>query len=164
MAKENLSNHRLDPVDKAILNLLQEDSCYTTKQLSAQLNLSPTPIYERVKRLEQEGYIRKYVALLDKQKLGKGLIVFCNVSLKEHANPLGEKFVHQILSLPEVVECYNISGQYDFMLKVLVSDMPEYQNFIIHKLASLENIGSTHSIFVMGEIKYSTTVPLPREE
>ena len=160
MAKDNLSAHHLDQVDKAILNLLQEDSRYTTKQLSAQLNLSPTPIYERVKRLEQEGYIRKYVALLDKQKLGKGLIVFCNVSLKEHANPLGEKFVNQILSLPEVVECYNISGQYDFMLKVLVSDMPEYQNFIIHKLAALENIGSTHSIFVMGEIKYSTTVPL----
>lgn len=150
----------IDKTDLAILKHLQNNSTITTKELASKLHLTPTPVYERIKKLEREGYIKKYVALLDKQKLNKGLMVFCNVSLKEHGKNIGKKFVTDIVSLPEIVECYNISGEYDFMLKILVADMSSYQNFVMNKLSSIENIGSAHSIFVMGEIKNSTVVPI----
>lgn len=150
----------LDKTDIALLKLLQEDSLQTTKELAGKLHLTPTPVHERIKRLHKEGYIKRYVALLDHRKLDRGLIVFCNVSLKQHEKEIGRKFVRDILSLKEVTECYNVSGDYDFMLKVMVKDMPEYQNFIMNRLGSIENIGHTHSVFVMGEIKNTTSLPL----
>ncbi len=145
----------LDQTDKELLRLLQKNSQITTKELSEKLHLSSTPVYERQKRLERDGYIEKYVALLNKEKLGKKLTVFCNVKLNQHQRGMGEKFVNAINELPDVMECYNISGEYDFMLKILVEDMPQYQDFIMNKLTLIENIGSTHSTFVMGEIKRS---------
>jgi Lrp/AsnC family leucine-responsive transcriptional regulator len=148
---------KFDNTDRDILKYLQEDAKLTTKELAGRLNLSPTPVYERVKRLENEGIITKYVAVVDREKVGKGLMVLCNIRLKEHEQKAGSKFVKQIIELPEVVECLNISGDYDFLIKVVVSDMREYQSFIMNKLASLENIGSTQSIFVMGEIKNDNT-------
>ena len=148
---------KFDNTDRDILKYLQEDAKLTTKELAGRLNLSPTPVYERVKRLENEGIITKYVAVVDREKVGKGLMVLCNIRLKEHEQKAGSKFVKQIIELPEVVECLNISGDYDFLIKVVVSDMREYQSFIMNKLASLENIGSTQSIFVMGEIKNENT-------
>jgi len=151
---------KLDQTDISLLKYLQEDSTLTTKELALKLHLTPTPVHERIKRLEKDGYIKKYVALLDNQKLNKGLVVFCNVTLRQHQKDIGKKFVKDIISLKEVTECYNTSGDYDFMLKVMVKDMPEYQNFIMNKLASIENIGSTHSMFVMGEIKNTTSLPL----
>lgn len=151
---------KLDKTDLALLRELQQDSMQTTKELAAKLNLTPTPIHERVKRLEREGYIKKYVALLDPEKMQRGLVVFCSVTLKQHQRDIGAKFVKDIISLEEVTECYNVSGDYDFMLKVMVKDMPSYQNFIMNKLASIENIGSTHSMFVMGEIKHETALPI----
>lgn len=151
--------NELDKTDLAILKALQENALITTKELASKLHLTPTPVYERIKRLEREGYIAKYVALLNKQKLQRGLMVFCNVSLKEHAKDVGKNFVKDIVALPEIVECYNISGEYDFMLKILVADMPAYQHFVMNKLSTIKNIGSAHSIFVMGEIKNSTALP-----
>jgi Lrp/AsnC family leucine-responsive transcriptional regulator len=148
---------KFDNTDRDILKYLQEDAKLTTKELAGRLNLSPTPVYERVKRLENEGVIKKYVALVDREKVGKGLMVLCNIRLKEHEKIAGARFVKQIIELPEVVECLNISGDYDFLIKVVVGDMREYQSFIMNKLASLENIGSTQSIFVMGEIKNDNT-------
>ncbi|MFT7436250.1 MAG: Lrp/AsnC family leucine-responsive transcriptional regulator, partial [Psychromonas sp.] len=109
------------------------------------------------KRLESEGVITNYVAVVNREKVGKDLMVLCNIRLKEHEKKAGARFVQQITELPEVVECLNISGDYDFLIKVVVSDMREYQSFIMTKLASLENIGSTQSIFVMGEIKNDRT-------
>jgi DNA-binding Lrp family transcriptional regulator len=147
-----------DSIDKSILRYLQQDATLKTRELSALLNLSYTPVYERVRRLEKEGVIKKYVALVDRDKVGKKLMVFCNISLKEHSRSIGEKFVEAIMAFPEVTECFNISGDYDFLLKVVVEDMPAYQRFLMEKLGSLQNIGSTHSLFVMGEIKYSTEV------
>lgn len=144
---------KFDKTDKEILMHLQGDAKLTTKELAGRLNLSPTPVYERVKRLENEGVIKKYVAVIDREKVGKDLMVLCNIRLKEHEQRAGSKFVSEIVKLEEVVECLNISGDYDFLIKVVVSDMREYQSFIMNKLASLENIGSTQSIFVMGEIK-----------
>lgn len=150
----------LDQIDKLILRYLQEDATLKTRELSALLNLSYTPVYERVRRLEKDGIIKKYVALVDRDKVGKKLMVFCNIALKEHSRIMGEKFVDAIMAFTEVTECFNISGDYDFLLKVVVEDMPAYQRFLMEKLGSLENIGSTHSLFVMGEIKYSTEVTM----
>lgn len=144
---------KLDITDRDILKFLQEDAKLTTKELAGRLNLSPTPVYERVKRLENEGVIKKYIALVDREKVGKDLMVLCNIRLKEHEKEAGIKFVSAICTFDEVTECLNISGDYDFQLKVVVDDMRSYQSFIMNKLASLENIGSTQSIFVMGEIK-----------
>jgi DNA-binding Lrp family transcriptional regulator len=143
---------KIDSTDKEILRHLQQDALLTTKELASRLNLSPTPVYERVRRLEKDGVIKKYVALVDREKVSKDLMVFCSIRLKEHAQQAGAKFVEEIVAL----ECYNISGDYDFMLKIVVHDMREYQAFLMNKLASLENIGSTHSIFVMSEIKHET--------
>lgn len=150
----------LDNTDHQILKALQSDSTLTTKELAAIIHLSPTPIYERVKKLERQGYIKKYVAILDSEKLDKGLTVFCNITLKEHTREIGNQFVEDIRSLHEVTECYNISGDYDFLLKVMVKDMKHYQDFVINSLGSIQNIGSAHSTFVMGEIKHSYEVPI----
>ena len=146
----------LDATDIQILKRLQADSNINIKELASELFLTATPVYERIKRLEREGYIMKYVALLDKKKLNLGMTVFCNVRLKEHAKNVGANFVKDIVALPEIIECYNIAGDYDFMLKILVADMASYQDFVMNKLSTIENIGNTQTIFVMGEIKNST--------
>lgn len=146
----------LDNTDLQILKQLQADSTISIKDLAAKLFLTATPVYERIKRLEREGYIKKYVALLNKEKLNRSMTVFCNVRLKEHAKNVGANFVKDIVALPEIIECYNIAGDYDFMLKILVADMASYQDFVMNKLSTIENIGNTQSIFVMGEIKHST--------
>ncbi|MBA0882595.1 MAG: hypothetical protein RLZZ540_1391 [Bacteroidota bacterium] len=146
----------LDNTDLQILKHLQQNSNISIKDLAAKLFLTATPVYERIKRLEREGYIMKYVALLNKEKLNRSMIVFCNVRLKEHAKNVGANFVKDIVALPEIIECYNIAGDYDFMLKILVADMASYQDFVMNKLSTIENIGNTQSVFVMGEIKHST--------
>tara|TARA_R110002050_G_scaffold100580_1_gene208160 strand:+ start:111399 stop:111869 length:471 start_codon:yes stop_codon:yes gene_type:complete len=150
----------LDQTDLDLLNHLQENANYTTKELAVLVNLSQTPVYERVRKLEKSGYIKKYIALLDAEKLGRGLIVFCNITLKQHTKEIGNKFVEDIMSLKEVTECYNISGDYDFKLKVMVKNMKDYQDFVINSLGSVENIGSAHSTFVIGIIKQSYAVPI----
>jgi len=148
----------LDNTDLQILKHLQENSNINTKDLASKLFLTVTPVYERIKRLERDGYITKYVALLDRKKMNRGMTVFCNVRLKEHAKNVGSNFVKDIVALPEIIECYNIAGDYDFMLKILVQDMASYQDFVMNKLSTIENIGNTNSIFVMGEIKHSTAL------
>jgi Lrp/AsnC family transcriptional regulator, leucine-responsive regulatory protein len=149
---------KIDETDKAILNLLQGDAHMTTKELSSHLNLSSTPVYERVRRLEREKVIKKYIAVIDREKVGRDLMVFCSIRLKEHAQELGKEFVRKVVEMPEVMECFNISGDYDFLLKVLVKDMKAYQSFLMNNLASLDNIGSTHSNFVMSEIKADAVI------
>lgn len=150
----------LDATDKKILTILQENSDITTKELADKINLSQTPVYERVKKLEKEGYIKKYVAVLNAEKLDLGLIVFCKITLKEHNKEIGKQFVQDITAIAEVTECYNTSGDYDFLLKVIVKDMKHYQDFVLNKLGEIENIGSAHSTFVMGEIKHSYALPI----
>lgn len=130
------------------------------KEVAAQLNMTTTPVYERIKRMEEDGYIRKYVALADKDKLGLSLLAFCNVSLKEHARDALLNFEEQVRGLPEVIECYHIAGLFDYLLKVVVTDMAAYQHFIVNKLAAFDNIGNVQSMFVMTEIKYSTRLPV----
>ena len=150
----------LDQVDLKLLELLQESGKLTTKEIAQQVHLSPTPVYERIKRLEREGVIKKYVALVEAEKVGKGLIVFCDITLKEHTKEIGNQFVREIMFSKYVCECYNISGDYDFRLKVMVRDMKHYQDFVLNDLGSIKNIGSAHSTFVMGVIKHNYAVPL----
>ncbi|RKR07902.1 Lrp/AsnC family leucine-responsive transcriptional regulator [Maribacter vaceletii] len=150
----------LDVTDIQLLKHLQENSNVTTKELAALVNLSPTPVYERIRKLEKEGYIKQYIALLNADKLDRELIVFCNITLKQHTKAIGNKFVEDIVALKEVTECYNISGDYDFKLKIMVRDMKDYQDFVINSLGGIENIGSAHSTFVIGVIKQSYAVPI----
>lgn len=143
----------LDNIDLQLLKILSQNCKYTTKDLAAQVNLSSTPVFERVKKLEENGYIKKYIAILNAEQFEKGFIVFCNIKLKQHNKSIGHKFVTDIMNIEEVVECYNISGDYDFILKVYAKDMKHYQDFVFNKLGAVDSIGSTHSTFVMAEIK-----------
>ena len=152
-SKENYSMEELDAIDLKLLKMLGKDSEITIKELAAKVNLSPSPVFERVKRLKTNGYIKRYIAIIDAEKLEHGLIVFCNIKLKQHDKSIGHQFVTDILKLKEVVECYNISGDFDFLLKVYAKDMKHYQDFVFNKLGSVTSIGSTHSTFVMCENK-----------
>lgn len=144
---------RLDDIDLKLLRLLQEDAHLTTKQLAERVNLSTTPVFERVKRLENEGFVKKYVAVLDAGKLNRGFMVFCSVKLKQMNRSIAQDFVTVIKDIPQVTECYNISGEFDYLLKINAPDMAYYNDFIINTLGTIESIGSILSSFVMREIK-----------
>lgn len=143
----------LDPKDRAILRLLQENAKITVREIAEKVHLSTTPVHERIKRLEDSGVISQYITLVDYARIAKRLMVICYVSLKEHNKRAGDSFIRAIQTMDEVVECYNISGEFDFMLKVVVTGMDDYYNFHVNKLSQVENMGHVQSIFVMGVIK-----------
>ena len=150
----------LDNTDKLLLKLLQEDSKQTTKELSLKLNLSVTAVYERIKKLEREGIVEKYVALLNRNKIHKGFVVFCHLKLMQHTKEFISQFEIEVVKLTEVLECFHVSGDYDYILKICVENMEEYREFMVTKLTSLQHIGSTHSTFMIGEVKNSTAFVL----
>lgn len=150
----------LDEIDKKILMLLQENSRITNKELSEQLGLSTTPIFERVKKLEKSGMITKYVALLDRKLAGKELLALIAISLKQHSRPLINSFMAQINALPEVLEFFHTTGKSDFIIKVAIADMEEYQDFILNKLSAIDEVANLETSFVMSEIKSSTALVL----
>ena len=150
MAEENLV---LDSKDLSILALLQKNARITVKEISEQVHLSTTPVHERIKRMEQSGVIKQYATLVDHSKVKRGLMVICYVSLKEHSKNAGMKFIKTINALNEVIECYNISGEFDFMLKVVAENMDDYYDFHVNRLSPIENMGHVQSVFVMGIIK-----------
>ena len=150
----------LDAIDKKLLLMLQTDAKKTTKALSLKLNLSVTAVYERIKKLEKEGVIEKYVALLNSSKIDRNFVVFCHLKLIQHTKEFISKFESQIIKLPEVLECHHVSGDYDYILKILVKDMEAYRSFLVTKLTTLEHIGSTHSTFMISEVKKTTVVSL----
>jgi Lrp/AsnC family leucine-responsive transcriptional regulator len=143
-----------------LLLLLQTDAKKTSKALSLKLNLSVTAVYERIKKLEKEGVIEKYVALLNSSKIDRNFVVFCHLKLIQHTKEFISKFESQIIKLPEVLECHHVSGDYDYILKILVKDMEAYRSFLVTKLTTLEHIGSTHSTFMISEVKKTTVVSL----
>lgn len=153
--KENIVSFDYSPDEKdlQILRLLQQNARITVKEIGEQVYLSTTPVHERIKRMETTGIIKQYAALLDHTKVKKPLMVICYVSLKEHNKNAGVKFIETINRLSEVVECYSISGEFDFMLKVMAGSMDDYYNFHVNKLSQLENMGHVQSVFVMGIIK-----------
>ena len=145
---------KLDKVDLQILRTLQENARLTTKELAAQVSLSSTPVFERLKRLEREGYIKKYIAVLDADKLNQGFVVFCNVKLRRMNKDIAMEFTRIIQNIPEVTECYTISGSYDYLLKIHAPNMKYYQEFIINVLGTIDSLGSLESMFVMDEVKH----------
>ncbi|MEO0038769.1 MAG: hypothetical protein RIQ59_1980 [Bacteroidota bacterium] len=146
----------MDALDNKLLQLLQSDTKKTNKELSLKLNLSVTAVYERIKKLEREGIIEKYVALLNRNKINKGFVVFCHIKLIQHSKDFLTKFESEVVKLNEVLECFHVSGDYDYILKICVKDMEEYREFMVTKLTTLQHIGSTHSTFMIGEVKNTT--------
>lgn len=143
----------LDTKDIAILALLQQNARMTVKEIADKIHLSTTPVHERIKRMEFNGVIKQYATLVDHAKVKKGLIAICYVSLKEHSKTAGTRFIKAINAMTEVIECYNISGEFDFMLKVVTEDMNAYHDFHVNKLSNIENMGHVQSVFVIGIIK-----------
>lgn len=145
---------KLDKVDLQILRTLQENSRLTTKELATRVSLSSTPVFERLKRLEANGYIKKYLAVLDAEKLNQGFMVFCKVKMQHMNYDIAVQFAEIISGIPEVTECYNISGSFDYLLKIHAPDMKYYQSFILNVLGRVENLSSLESVFVMDVIKH----------
>ena len=153
-------NSTLDEKDILILKTLQEDADLTNRQLAARVHLSPTPVYERVRRLKEEGYIKRISAILDVEKLNCSFVAFCYIKMKQHTYENATKFMEAVQHLDEVGECYNISGDFDFLMKVYVSSMKEYQQFVLRILGDLDCIGGLSSSFVMGEVKSTHCIPV----
>lgn len=147
---------KLDAIDKKLLMLLQEDSKQTHKELSAKMDLSVTAVYERIKKLEREKIIKGYVAILDPAKISRSFVVFCHIKLVQHTRECVTTFEKEVVKLDEVLECFHVSGDYDYILKVNVADMEAYREFMVSKLTNLKFIGSTHSSFVIGSVKNTT--------
>ncbi|WP_257669606.1 Lrp/AsnC family transcriptional regulator [Parapedobacter tibetensis] len=150
----------LDPTDKALLRLLQHDATLTNKELAYKLNKSPATIHERVRRLKEQGYITRIVAIVDRKKIDKTLIAISHVLLKEHtAKTLGE-FEQRVAQFEEVMECYQMTGSFDFILKIATTNMEEYHLFLRNKLAVLPNIVTVQSFFILSETKSETAYPV----
>ena len=149
---------KIDETDIRLLAMLQTDSKKTTKEYANDLGLSVTAVYERIKRLEKRGAIIQYVALVDRQKVGRDFTVLCHVKLIQHSKEFLTQFEREVLKLAEVAECYHISGDYDYMLKIHVRDMQAYRNFMVSKLTVIKHIGSTQSSFVINEVKHTTAI------
>jgi len=143
----------LDKTDLAILKLLQQNARITIKEISEKVHLSTTPVHERIRRMEGNGVIKEYATIVNGAMVKRGLMVICYVSLKQHSKNAGAKFIKSILEMNEVIECLTISGEFDFMLKVVEENMDAYYNFHVNKLSEIENVGNVQSVFVMGVIK-----------
>ena len=151
---------RLDKTDTLILKALQENGRLTIKDLALKVHLSPTPVFDRVHRLEDEGYIQRYTAILSPSRLGRGFIVYCSVRLRRMGKDIANDFIAKVKDIPEVAECYNISGDFDFLLKIYAPDMKYYNDFLINTLGTIDSLGSVQSQFVMNEVKNSYGLPV----
>ncbi|MDE5643870.1 MAG: Lrp/AsnC family transcriptional regulator [Muribaculaceae bacterium] len=149
------SNREIDDIDVDIIRVLQQNARLSVRELAAKVHRSPTPVFERLRRLEAEGVITAYSARIDMMKVGRGFTVFCNVRLRHINTAIHNDFAAEVHNMPEVVECYNISGEFDYMLKVQVPDMKSYRSFVTERMGNLPMIDSVQSVFVMDEIKQS---------
>ena len=156
------NGYKLDDTDVRILLELQKNSQLTVKELAAKVHLSASPTFERQKRLEHEGYISRYMAVVDAQKAGNGIMVLCNIRLKQHSEEMIQQFIDAVQDIDEITECFNTSGEYDFLIKVYARDMHAYQQFMQHRLGAMSCLGSLHSVFVMSETKNTHGVPVTK--
>ena len=150
----------LDATDTRILELLQKDASLSTQQVADQLNLSQSPCWRRINRLQQAGYIRGKVTLLDREALGIDVVVFATVNLTTHGRRNLTEFEREVEVLPEVLECYTMAGSWDYMLKIVVKDIRRYERFVRDRLLQLAHVGEVHSHIAVTEIKNSTVLPL----
>lgn len=153
--REAIAAVQIDSKDIEILRLLQDNSKLTVREIASLVHLSPTPVHDRIKRLEKSGVIKKYITLIDSQLINKNFTVICHVSIKEHNKQAGVKFIESMMKHKEIIECYNISGEFDFMLKIVCSSMQEYHQFHMNTISIMEGIGQTKTFFVMDIIKES---------
>ncbi|MGB1508296.1 MAG: Lrp/AsnC family transcriptional regulator [Crocinitomicaceae bacterium] len=154
---------KIDPIDIKILEKLQNNAMVTAKELASEMSLTTTPIYERIKKLQNSGIIKKYVALLDADLIGKSITVFINITIKDHHSTKRDEFVIQMKKLSAVMEFYHTSGSFDFLAKVRFSNIQEFRNFLVNELSSIYNISDIESQIVLEEIKYSTRIILDKE-
>ncbi|WP_299128283.1 Lrp/AsnC family transcriptional regulator [uncultured Winogradskyella sp.] len=154
--------HSLDKIDTQILSILQKDSNRTTKSIAEELGMTTSPVFERIKKLEKEGYIKKYVAVLDNKKIGLKLTVFIGITLQGHTRSYLEKFVTEINNFPEIVECHRVSGNFDYLLKLVVEDIEAYETFIISKLTLLPYLGNVQSLITLSTGKETNEIDLSR--
>ena len=143
----------LDSTDIDILRALQEDGRLSVRELAAKVHRSATPVFERLRRLEADGVIKSYTALIDQNKIGRGFTVFCNVRLRHINTEIHTEFAEEVMKMNEVSECYNVSGGFDYILKVQVPDMKAYRHFVTERLGRLSMLDSVQSVFVMEDIK-----------
>ena len=155
-----METQTLDKTDIQILKVLQENGRITVKDLAHKVHLSPTPVFERMHRMETAGIIERYTTVLNAAKLGRGFIVFCSVKLRRMGKDIAHDFVNRVKDIPEVAECYNISGEFDYLLKIYAPDMQYYNAFIINVLGTIKSLGSIQSSFVMDPVKTSAGIPL----
>ncbi|MDB5004423.1 MAG: winged helix-turn-helix transcriptional regulator [Mucilaginibacter sp.] len=153
-------NNQLDPTDIGLLSLLQNDARLTHKELGERLHKTVTPIHLRVRKLEEEGYIKRYSAIVDPKKIGRGLIAYTQVQLKQHSQESLQNFQLEVVKLTEIMECYHMTGAFDFLLKVAIKDMDEYNLLVMNKLSKLPDVGMMQSFFVMSEAKNETAYDL----
>ena len=149
---------KLDSIDAQLLNYLQKDAKQTNKELASKLNMSVTAVYERIKKLEKAGVIDNYVALLNKESIGRAFIAFCHIKLVKHSQELVNQFEKEVATIDEILEVYHLSGDYDYLLKVHVKDMESFRKFMVNKLTNIDHIGSSNSMFVISEVKHTTAV------
>ncbi|MBT7851421.1 MAG: Lrp/AsnC family transcriptional regulator [Formosa sp.] len=149
---------KLDSIDTQLLNFLQKDAKQTNKELASKLDMSVTAVYERIKKLEKSGVIANYVALLNKESIGRAFIAFCHIKLVKHSQDLVNQFEKEVATIDEVLEVYHLSGDYDYLLKVHVKDMESFRKFMVNKLTNIDHIGSSNSMFVISEVKHTTAV------
>lgn len=150
--------YQIDEKDKEIMRVLQNNARLTNKELAAKIHLSTTPTFERVKRLERTGYIKQYATILDAHKLNKGFTVFCSIKLRQVNSEKALAFCEMVKEIPEVTECYNISGSFDYMLRIQSPNMQYYQRFLLDVIGQHENIATLESTFVMEEVKHEYSV------
>ncbi len=150
----------LDDLDKAILHCLQTDGRMSNVDLAAQVNLSPPAVHARLKRLEGRGYVRHYVALLDREKVGYDMLCFIHVNLQLHQPEQVENFRQVIQQMPEVLECHHLTGEYDYLLKVVVHNRQDLERFVVKRLTPIPGIARIHTSLVLSEVKVTTALPL----
>jgi DNA-binding Lrp family transcriptional regulator len=156
-------NELTDELDEAILQILQADGRISNVELAGQVNLSPPAVHARLKRLEQKGIIRQYVALLDRERIGFDMLCFVNVSLQLHQPEHVENFKRQILALPQVLECHHLTGEFDYLLKIVVRNRKDLEKFVVNQLTPIPGIARIYTSLVLTEIKSTTALPLSAE-
>ncbi|MBD2752905.1 Lrp/AsnC family transcriptional regulator [Spirosoma validum] len=150
----------IDSTDRKILTILQQNAHLTIQEIGQQINLSKTPVHERIRRLEREGVIDRYVTILDKKKLGNLMMIYCQVTLDRQTRDAFNAFEVEVHELPEVLECNRVSGTFDYLLKIVSRDMETYNHFYQEHLSVIPGTLHISSFFVMAEIKNSTIVPV----
>jgi Lrp/AsnC family leucine-responsive transcriptional regulator len=160
---DSTSAGALDKIDREILRLLQENGRMTNAALADVVGLTPTPMLQRIKKLEQSGVIKRYMAIVDHAAVGRPTLAFVHVTLKQHGLPNHQRFIDIVATLPEVLECHHIAGEEDFLLKVAVRDIAELERFLLHRISTSSVIGRVKTTFVLSSSKSSSPVPVGDE-